>query len=219
MIWPDDYINKIICGDCLEVMKGIPDGAVDLVFVDVPYNCGKDYGETYNDNLPIDEYIAWLNRMVLTVKKVSIASAWYVPKKYDRELWNMLGDDFQRIVMPVSQAGAIRYGFSNQFQSILTNARPLKKSTPNVWNNCQMPSMGYFFKEDTCGHPGYTSVDICSRVVNYLSLINGICIDPCNGSGSFSLAAKQLGRKYIGIEINPDYCKIAEDRLRQEELF
>jgi len=33
------------------------------------------------------------------------------------------------------------------------------------------------------------------------------------------LAAAGAGRNYIGIEINPDYCKIAEDRLRQEELF
>ena len=47
----------------------------------------------------------------------------------------------------------------------------------------------------------------------------GIIIDPFSGSGTTALRSKQLGRKYIGIEINPDYCKIAEDRLRQEELF
>jgi len=38
MNWPDDYINKIITGDCLEVMPGIPDGAVDCVITDPPYN-------------------------------------------------------------------------------------------------------------------------------------------------------------------------------------
>ena len=40
MKWPDDYINKVICGDCLEVMKGIPDGAVDCVVTDPPYGIG-----------------------------------------------------------------------------------------------------------------------------------------------------------------------------------
>ena len=37
MKYPDDYINKIIQGDCLEVMKGIPDKSVDLVLTDPPY--------------------------------------------------------------------------------------------------------------------------------------------------------------------------------------
>ena len=41
---PEDYINKIICGDCLEVMKGIPDKAVDLVLTDPPYGIGIAMG-------------------------------------------------------------------------------------------------------------------------------------------------------------------------------
>ena len=44
MKYPEDYINKIICGDCLEVMKGIPDKAVDLVLTDPPYGIGADKG-------------------------------------------------------------------------------------------------------------------------------------------------------------------------------
>lgn len=46
MIYPDDYINKVICGDSLEVMKGIPDNSVDLVLTDPPYGysfMGKDW--------------------------------------------------------------------------------------------------------------------------------------------------------------------------------
>ena len=37
MKYPEDYINKIICGDCLEVMKGIPDKAMDMILCDLPY--------------------------------------------------------------------------------------------------------------------------------------------------------------------------------------
>jgi len=46
MIYPNDYINKVICGNCLEVMKGIPDNSVDLVLTDPPYGIsfmGKDW--------------------------------------------------------------------------------------------------------------------------------------------------------------------------------
>ena len=40
MTYPDDFINKVLCGDCLEVMKQLPDKCVDLVLTDPPYNTG-----------------------------------------------------------------------------------------------------------------------------------------------------------------------------------
>ena len=48
---------------------------------------------------------------------------------------------------------------------------------------------------------------------------NDIILDPFSGSGTVAKAAKQFGRRFIGIEINPEYCKIAEKRLEQEYLF
>jgi DNA modification methylase len=44
LTWPEDYINKILCGDCLHLMKGIPDKAVDLVLTDPPYGIKMDKG-------------------------------------------------------------------------------------------------------------------------------------------------------------------------------
>lgn len=44
----------------------------------------------------------------------------------------------------------------------------------------------------------------------------GVVLDPFFGSGTTGLAAKKLGRQYIGIELNPDYCKLAEKRIRGE---
>ena len=46
-----------------------------------------------------------------------------------------------------------------------------------------------------------------------------IVLDPMCGSGTTCKMAKMNGRNFIGIEISPEYCKIAEDRLRQEVLF
>jgi site-specific DNA-methyltransferase (adenine-specific) len=42
--WPDDFINKIICGDCLEVMKEMPDKSIDLLLTDPPYGINADKG-------------------------------------------------------------------------------------------------------------------------------------------------------------------------------
>lgn len=48
---------------------------------------------------------------------------------------------------------------------------------------------------------------------------NGIVLDPFAGSGTTCLEAKEQGKNYIGIELNPEYLKISESRLRQEVLF
>ena len=52
MIYPQDYINKIICGNCLEVMKNIPDKSIDLVLTDPPYilDCSLGGGFYKNQN-------------------------------------------------------------------------------------------------------------------------------------------------------------------------
>ena len=47
----------------------------------------------------------------------------------------------------------------------------------------------------------------------------GIVLDPFMGSGTTAVVAKMLGRNYIGVELNPEYIKIAEKRLRQEILL
>lgn len=46
MKYPEDFINKVICGDCLEVMKQIPDKTIDLVLTDPPY--GLDGEESFD---------------------------------------------------------------------------------------------------------------------------------------------------------------------------
>ena len=51
MDWPGDYINKVVCGDCLEVMKGIPDGSIDAVVTDPPYGI-KFMGKSWDHGVP-----------------------------------------------------------------------------------------------------------------------------------------------------------------------
>jgi DNA modification methylase len=50
---------------------------------------------------------------------------------------------------------------------------------------------------------------------------NGVCLDPFMGSGTTGVAARNLGRNFIGIELDTDYFKIAEKRIKetQEPLF
>ena len=79
LIWPDDFINKVICGDCLEVMKKIPDGAVDLVLTDPPYgvNLGNQAGSGNGCGLKHDGYAShedtYENFVTLIVPRLNLA--------------------------------------------------------------------------------------------------------------------------------------------------
>ena len=77
--FPADYINRIILGDCLDVMKQIPDGSIDLVITSPPHNLKNSTGngmkdgrggkwsnaalingyDNYDDNMPYDKYVVW----------------------------------------------------------------------------------------------------------------------------------------------------------------
>lgn len=66
-------------------------------------------------------------------------------------------------------------------------------------------------------HPTEKPVDLIKKIL--MANTGDIVFDPFAGSGTTAVAAKQLKRNFIGIEISEKYCKIAEDRLRQQMLF
>lgn len=68
------------------------------------------------------------------------------------------------------------------------------------------------------GHPTQKPVEVISPLIRASSLIGDMVIDPFMGSGTTLRAAKDLGRKAIGIEIEEKYCEIAARRLAQEVL-
>jgi DNA modification methylase len=68
-------------------------------------------------------------------------------------------------------------------------------------------------------HPAPFPEAIPERCIIAACPENGIVLDPYLGSGTTAVAAQKLGRNYIGIELNPEYIKIAEQRLKQKPLF
>jgi len=71
MIWPNDYINKIICGNCLEIMKDIPNESIDMIFADPPFNVGKNYGKGAKADRRNDYYDwcrSWINECFRLLK-------------------------------------------------------------------------------------------------------------------------------------------------------
>lgn len=68
-------------------------------------------------------------------------------------------------------------------------------------------------------HPTQKPIDLLKRIIQVSTPQDGLILDPFMGSGSTLVAAKQLGRKAVGIELNPKYCDVAIDRLRQTAMM
>ena len=76
-----DQINQ---GDCIEGLKSLDDGCIDLVFADPPFNIGYDY-DVYQDNLENDEYLNWTRQWMAEVKRVL---------KENGTFWLAIGDEY-----------------------------------------------------------------------------------------------------------------------------
>jgi len=210
----EKYKNKIICGDCLEVMKNIPDKSIDLVLTDPPYGVNqargaRKYGigktQRYKgnwDNEPLSrEYFD----EILRVGKVTIifgANCFSdcLPSRGHWIVWDKKGN----------------IDFNNPFSDCELAWTSIKKKPIKKYTVIQQ---GFISKEKKRFHPTQKPVQLFKAIIKDYSKENDIILDPFLGSGTTAVAAKQLKRNFIGIEINPDYVKIAKQRLRQEILI
>ena len=65
------YLNKVINGDVLEVMKKLPNNSIHLAITSPPYNVGKDY-DSHNDQMNYDKYLDWLNKVWVETSRVLV---------------------------------------------------------------------------------------------------------------------------------------------------
>ena len=80
-----------------------------------------------------------------------------------------------------------------------------------------MPGLGYFFTENNYGHPGYTSEDITSRVINGFTKENETILDPFMGTGTTGKICAKFGRNFVGIEQETKWFEIAQRRIHDAE--
>lgn len=238
--FPIDYINHMICGDAIEVMKGIPDGAVDLVITSPPYNLKNSTGNgmkdgrggkwanaalqngyTHHDDcMPHDEYVKWQRDCITQMMRI-------IPEDgaiFYNHKWRVqagLLQDRQDIVngFPIRQIiiwkrkGGFNFNagyFLPTYEVIYLIAKPKFKLAPHanahgdIWE---------FMQEMNNEHPAAFPISMINRIVS--STTSGIVLDPFMGSGTTAIAANNFGRSFIGIDISPDYCEMARNRIKQ----
>ena len=152
--------------DCLKILPQMPDGIIDLCLTDPPYNAKKDYGK-FKDDLPEPEYEKWMTSCFALSSKIAENQAWIAPR-YKMNFFTSLMPKAHMIVVRRGARGPFRQGWSDQFETILTIGKP-NKCDVDLWDDIRLKGEGYFFRENTFGHPGYTPFPIIFRLVHLLS--------------------------------------------------
>lgn len=199
-------------GNSLEILPQLED-QFDLIITDPPYNCGKNYSE-YKDNLFEFEYYDFMGEIISLCMAKANNQFWVAPRYKLSFFLSLLGGHL--IVIERKAQGLFREGWSDQFEIAIAKGKPNQGAPPDLWKDIRLKGEGYFFREETFGNPGYTPYNIMARAINLLS-INSIC-DPFCGTGTSLLAAKNLGRTAIGIDISEQECEKSIKRLAQEVL-
>jgi DNA modification methylase len=231
VIWPEDFINKIICGDCLEVMKEMPGECIDFCIADPPWNVGKDY-EKFNDKKEENEYWNWLKERLSQIFRVLKKNSRFYCFHGDKQIFKLkplceeLGFNYHQTLiwhkrnLCSFRSGRITGDWHFMHESILLFHKG--KRSPMITGhqfNCFSvfiyPSPQSNFKGGR-DHPAQKPLNLMKHIISRTR--GDLILFPFLGSGVDTRAAKDLKRNYIGIEINPDYCKIAEERLAQGVL-
>lgn len=199
---------ELYLGDCREVLPRL--GPVDAVITDPPFNVGKDYG-VHCDSMPEAEYLEWMGWTIGEFRRIARQTWVVVPTSKLLDFWNMM-PAAQQVIIPMAAGYAVRSGWTQKFSTLLVEGRP-PKNPWNLWDGIRHRGEGYFFREETYGHPGYTPFGILERAAK-TSCAESI-LDPFLGTGTSAIAAIGTGARFVGIEINPAYFETACRRIEQ----
>ena len=265
--------GKILNGDCVEIMKTLPEGTVDLIVTSPPYGVGIDY-DVHEDDVEFDEYIEfaknWLTESYRLLKddgRIALNIPYEINRQkkggrifFVSEMWQIMKE--------------IGYGF---FGIVDLEEDSPHRSKTTAWGSWMSPSSPYIynpkeciilaykklhiketkgesqwigtpveieeedgtkrtkityldkekdeFKELVFGQWSYFadtkqltkatfSLDIPQKAIKILTYRNDVVMDPFAGSGTSLVAAVIEGRRWIGIELSEEYCKVAKERVQ-----
>lgn len=225
-------INQIIQGDNLKILKQIPNEFIDLVLTSPPYNLGNNHHtqnkkhHPYDDNLPEIEYqnkqIEILNELYRIIKKTG--SILYNHKNRIKNGKQITPYEWILKTNFVVKQELIWINGSPNFDKIrfypFTERIYWLSKTPKTKLNNVISHTDYFTSSEwkpvgtKRKHTRAFPIELAKDLISCFPSAN-IILDPFAGSGTTCVAAKQLNRQYIGIDINQEYCDVMQQRLNE----
>jgi site-specific DNA-methyltransferase (adenine-specific) len=231
--------NAVILGDCLDVMKDVETGSIDLICADLPYQVTSR--NTWDQIIPFDklwesyERIIKDNGAIVLTATQPFASQLVMSNlklfKYEWIWEKSIGTGFLNAKkQPLRKHEQVLVFYKKQpvynpqftegkpytltQRSITTNYNDAKITT-TVNNGKRYPVSTIKFSHDKAKlHPTQKPLELIKYLISTYSNENDIVLDNTAGSGTVGLASKQLNRKYILIEKEQKYFDIINERLK-----
>lgn len=253
-----DIVNRTLNGDILKMLEFVPDGFVDLIIIDPPYNLSKNFNGMKFASRPqegYDEYLAtwfpavckklksngslyicgdWkctsslqravekeltvLNRITWQREKGRGAKSnwkngmediWFAVKNPDDYYFDVEAVKMKRKVLAPYKADGKPKDWDEESEGNFRLTYP-----SNFWDDISVP---FWSMPENTDHPTQKPEKLYAKLILASSRPGDIVFDPFLGSGTASVVAKKLGRRFCGIEQNEEYCLWAEKRLALAE--
>jgi len=218
-------MNELIQGDCLEKMKDIESGSVDMILTDPPYKMTKrgkahrpnymtvnNGGSLFTGNIPkMDDWLP----LCFTVMRQNAHMYVFTNAKQMFELLGAAeraGFKLHNIISMIKDTKVPTHWYLNYCEYILFfrkgAAFPINDRTSRNYLTVEMPTLAK-------GKLHKTQKPLCAikKLVLNSSKKGENVLDPFMGSGTTGVACKNLNRDFIGIELDENYFNIAKERI------
>jgi len=191
---------KLLLGDCLELMKELPDNSVDAVITDPPYG------------------ISFASQPTKWQRRAGMKPTYWDETTYDMSFILSIGKPTiifggNYFHLPLARCWLIW---------VKPDAPPSMGNVEMAWTNFDKPSKHINHSisatnAERIGHPTQKPIRVMKWILLNYTKENDTILDPFMGSGTTGVACVQTGRNFIGIEIEPKYFEIAQKRIKDAQ--
>ncbi|MBC8508831.1 MAG: site-specific DNA-methyltransferase [Chloroflexi bacterium] len=267
-----EFENKILVGDCEEVIKTWPENSIDLIFTSPPY--ANQRSNTYGGVKP-DEYVDWFlpkteqflrvlkptGTFILNIKERVVNGErhtyvidlilmmreqgwlwteefmWHKKNSFPGKWPNRFRDSWERllqfnkhkkfnmyqeeVMVPVGDWAKTRLNNLSETDKTRDESKVESGFGKNVSNwvgRDKVYPTNVIHMATECSNRNHSAAfpdELPSWFIKLFTLPDDIVLDPFMGSGTTAVAAKQLKRNYVGIDISEEYCELARKRVMQ----
>ena len=208
--------NDVACGDCIDVMRSMPWACVDFILTDPPYLV--NYRDRSGRRVANDDNDAWMKpafrQMYRVLRPDSLCVSFYGWNKVDTFMaaWREAGFDVVgHIVFRKRYSSKARYlSYEHESAYLLAKGRPPLPPSP-------VPDVLDWQYSGNRLHPTQKPVQPLKTLIGAFTKPDAVVLDPFCGSGSTLIAAQELGRRFIGIELDEQHHRTASSRIAQRE--
>lgn len=231
-----------ICGEAIAEMKKLPDKSVRLIVTDPPYNLNKDYGNN-QDNLEFNKYLEFSREWLTEAKRLLTDDGTiyvFMGMRYISYIYTILeelGMTFNSwITWHYTQGIGKTRGYSPRHEDILMFTKSpnnfifnlddirvpqkcyrrvnnMRGANPgNVWQFSHV----HYCNKNRKNHPTQKPEGLYERMILASSNPGDVVLDPFAGSGTCLRVCQQINRICIGIDINPEFVEMSNQRLLEE---